>query len=69
MKLSPVMSLPACALVGPLVLGVLVLPGCSGPSQKPSPDGNSTINPRVLYLANDVFETQVKLVDVEPPPF
>lgn len=67
MKLSPVTFL----VVGPLLLGlgVVALPGCGSSSQKPSPDGSSNTNPKVLYLANNVVETQVKLVDVEPPPF
>jgi hypothetical protein len=42
-----------------LLLGLLALPGC------PSPDGN----PAVLWLALDMVETRVKLVDSEPPPF
>jgi hypothetical protein len=49
--------------VSPLLLTLLALPGC------PSSDGNGNANPSVLYLANDMTETRVKLVDVEPPPF
>lgn len=45
--------------ITPLLLGLLVLPGC------PSSDGN----PRVLWLATDVVETRVKLVEAEPEPF
>lgn len=43
----------------PLLLGLLVLPGCPG--------GDS--NPSTLWLAPDMVETRVKLVDVEPDPF
>jgi hypothetical protein len=46
--------------VTPLLLGLLVLPGCPSPS-----DGN----PKVLWLAPDMAETRVKLVDAEPEPF
>jgi hypothetical protein len=48
--------------ITPLLLGLLVLPGC--PSPNPS-DGN----PKVLWLAPDMAETRVKLVDSEPDPF
>jgi hypothetical protein len=44
--------------ITPLLLGVLA--GC------PSSGGS---NPRQLWLANDMVETRVKLVDVEPDPF
>jgi hypothetical protein len=53
--------------VTPLLLGLLLLPSCSSPSGRPTPDAGT--NPKVLYLANDVVETRVKLVDTEPPPF
>ncbi len=46
--------------ITPLLLGLLVLPGC--PSSSDS-------NPEVLWLANDMVETRVKLVEAEPPPF
>lgn len=46
-------------VVTPLLLG-LVLPAC------PS---DPTGNPRVLWLAPDMVETRVKLVDQEPDPF
>jgi hypothetical protein len=55
--------------VTPPLLGLLVLSACSSPSGRPNPDGDGNTNPKVLYLANDVFETRVKLVDTEPPPF
>lgn len=42
----------------PLLLGLLA-PAC------PSDDGN----PRQLWLANDMEETRVKLIDHEPEPF
>jgi hypothetical protein len=48
--------------LSPLLLGLLLLPGC--PSSEPA-----ATNPGVLYLANDMVETRVKLVDVEPHPF
>jgi len=51
------MSRPAVAV---LFAGLLVLPGCPSPN-----DGN----PEVLWLAPDMAETRVKLVDSEPPPF
>ena len=51
------MNHPAIAV---LFGGLLVLPGCPSPS-----DGN----PKVLWLAPDMAETRVKLVDSEPPPF
>lgn len=44
--------------ITPLLLGLLL--GC--PSS-----GDS--NPATLWLANDMVETRVKLVDVEPEPF
>jgi hypothetical protein len=47
--------------ITPLLLGLLV-PGC--PSSGPG-DGN----PKVLWLATDMTETRVKLVDTEPAPF
>lgn len=47
--------------ITPLLLGLLVLPGC------PS-DGRSS-NPKVLWLAPDMAETRVKLVGAEPDPF
>ena len=43
----------------PLLLGLLV-PAC------PSSDGK---NPSQLWLANDMVETKVKLIDHEPDPF
>ena len=46
--------------ITPLLLGLLALPGC------PS---SSNGNPEVLWLANDMVEIRVKLVDAEPPPF
>jgi hypothetical protein len=46
--------------ITPLLLGLLALPGC--PSSGES-------NPPQLWLANDMVETRVKLVDVEPEPF
>jgi len=54
MKRTPITPL----LLG--LLGLLPLAGC------PS---SSTGNPEVLWLANDMVETRVKLVDAEPPPF
>jgi hypothetical protein len=47
--------------LGPVLLGLLVLPGC------PNDDGAG--NPKVLWLAPDMAETRVKLVDTEPGPF
>jgi hypothetical protein len=47
--------------ISPLVLGLLV--GCGGGG------GGSSDNPAMLWLANDMVETRVKLVDAEPPPF
>ena len=38
---------------------IVLLAGC------PGPEGN----PKVLWLAPDMAETAVKLVDTEPPPF
>ena len=38
---------------------LVLLAGC------PGPEGN----PKVLWLAPDMAETAVKLVDTEPPPF
>jgi hypothetical protein len=46
--------------ITPLLLGLLVLPGCPSPSSD---------NPRVLWLAPDMTEIRVKLVDSEPAPF
>lgn len=48
--------------ITPLLLGLLVLPGCPSPSPG---DGN----PKVLWLAPDGSETRVRLVDAEPHPF
>jgi hypothetical protein len=48
--------------ITPLLLGLLVLPGC------PSAD-STTDNPGTLYLAPGVLETQIKLIDHEPEPF
>jgi len=31
--------------------------------------GNTASNPATLWLANDMVETRVKLVETEPPPF
>ena len=42
----------------PLLLGLLVLPAC--------PDNG---NPKQLWLAPDMAETAVKLIDHEPEPF
>jgi hypothetical protein len=48
--------------ISPLLLGLLMLPGCPG--------GDGPSNPKTLYLANEVnTETRVRLVDTEPPPF
>jgi hypothetical protein len=47
--------------ISPLLLGLLVLPGC--------PDDGSPGNAKVLWLAPDMAETRVKLVDTEPGPF
>ena len=44
----------------PVLLGLGVLPGCPGPDDS---------NPKVLWLAPDMTEIRVKLVDSEPPPF
>lgn len=45
--------------ITPLLLGMLAAcPGSSGEH-----------NPPQLWLANDMVETRVKLVDVEPEPF
>jgi hypothetical protein len=49
----------------PALLGVLV--GCGGGGSAPG-DAPST-NPAKLWLANDLVETRVKLVDTEPRPF
>ena len=43
-----------------LGLGLVALTGC------PSNDGG---NPPVLWLAPDMLEIHVKLVESEPPPF
>jgi hypothetical protein len=45
----------------PLLLGLLLLPGC--------PTDSLPGNPKVLWLAPDMAETRVKLVDTEPGPF
>jgi len=47
--------------IGPVFLGLLV--GCGGGG------GSGDTNPATLWLANDMVETRVKLVDAEPPPF
>jgi hypothetical protein len=39
-----------------------VFAGCGG-------GGSAPDAPKVLYLANDMVETAVKLVDTEPAPF
>jgi|SwirhirootsSR2_FD_contig_81_2291052_length_309_multi_2_in_0_out_0_1 hypothetical protein len=53
------MSRPSItASITPLLLGLLVLPACP-----------SNGNPKVLWLAPDMAETRVKLVDSEPDPF
>lgn len=58
--------------ITPLLLGFLV-PGCSGPSKAPRDadpgDSGPASNPKVLWLASDMTETRVKLVESEPPPF
>ncbi|MBC7973657.1 MAG: hypothetical protein H7138_01640 [Myxococcales bacterium] len=48
--------------ITPLLLGLLVLPGCGG-------SGGGETNPDKLWLVNDRIETEVKLTDVEPEPF
>ncbi len=45
----------------PLLLGLLVS-SCGD-------DGGSTGNPAMLWLAPDMMETRVKLIDHEPTPF
>jgi hypothetical protein len=52
--------------IPPLLLGLLVLPGC--PDDTAHRDGGPG-NPKVLWLAPDMAETRVKLVDTEPGPF
>lgn len=47
--------------IGPLLLGVLALSGC--------PDDGGPGNPKVLWLAPDMAETRVKLVEAEPGRF
>jgi len=47
--------------ITPLLLGLLVVSSCSGPG--------GGANPQVLWLAPDMMETRVKLVDAEPEPF
>lgn len=42
----------------------LVLLGLAG-----CPGGGSDGNPATLWLASDMDETHVKLIDHEPPPF
>jgi hypothetical protein len=42
-------------------LALLVITGCGG--------GGSGTNPATLWLVNDGVETEVKLIDHEPPPF
>jgi hypothetical protein len=49
--------------ISPLLLGLVALSGL------PGCPGSSDTNPRVLWLAPDMAETRVKLVDTEPPPF
>ena len=48
--------------ITPLLLGLLLLPACGG-------SGPGDQNPAQLWLANDMIETRVRLVDAEPPPF
>ena len=43
----------------PFVL--FAIAGCGG--------GGSDTNPATLWLSNDQVETEVKLIDHEPPPF
>ena len=40
---------------------LLALAGCPG--------GGNDGNPATLFLATDMVETRVKLIDHEPPPF
>ena len=42
------------------LVALVVLTGCPDDPAK---------NPRTLWLATDVVETRVKLIDHEPPPF
>jgi hypothetical protein len=56
-------ALPITRLVPGLLLGALGT-GCPASSDGPG-DGN----PKVLWLATNLTETQVKLVDTEPAPF
>lgn len=46
-----------------LSLAVLAIAGCGGGG------GPSGPNPETLWLVNDGVETEVKLIDHEPPPF
>lgn len=46
--------------ITPLLLGLLALPGCPSPNDA---------NPKVLWLAPNMDETHVRLVDSEPHPF
>ena len=51
--------------ITPFLLGLVALAGLPGcPSSGPSSG-----NPKVLWLAPDMAETRVKLVDTEPAPF
>jgi hypothetical protein len=53
-------------------LGLLVVAGCSGSSSNAHQDAASdapATNPHMLWLAPDMAETAVKLIETEPPPF
>lgn len=43
---------------------LLVIAGCGGGG-----GGGSGTNPETVWLVNDGVETEVKLIDHEPPPF
>jgi hypothetical protein len=48
------------------LIGAVALPACSSPA--PRADAGPA-NPSVLWLAPDMMEIHVKLVDAQPPPF
>lgn len=56
-------------------LALLVIAGCGSNSNahhdaaSDAPGDAPATNPHTLWLSNDLSETEVKLVETEPPPF